>query len=140
MNSLQHLNYDNEGYIIYNNNKEITKIVNPNFKKVKELKGNTPDLYYRCLVLYKYGRTDEFISYYPEYINIFNEIKTQLNELVNKLHMLYVSKHIKKEKLKLPKHYNIVLYHIHKDYMNSNKSTLQRTKVTKDIIYNKILL
>lgn len=141
INSLPNLNYDNEGYIIYNKNQEITKVVNPNFKKVKDLKGNTPDINYRCLVLYKYGRTDEFLSYYPEYVNIFKSIKLELTELVNKLYMLYVSKYIKKERVQLPKQYNIVLYHIHNDYMKSNNNDrmISRVKVTAESIYNKII-
>ena len=141
MASVPTLNYDIEGYIIYNNKKEITKIVNPTFKLVKEMKGNTPDMIYRCLVLYKLGKMETFLQYYPEYTQNFNYIKSFIFNLVNKFFMLYITRYVKKQPVSVPPHYEIILNHLHKDYLESkkDKSCTQKKKVTKQIIHTKIM-
>ncbi len=141
MESLETMEYSKEGYMVYDSNRRITKIVNPNFKMVKDMKGNTPDMVYRCLVLYKLGKMDEFLKYYPEYTHNFNYIKTFLYNLSNKIYMMYVSRHIKKQPISVPPHYDIVLNHLHKDYIQSNNNNIaiQRQRVTKKIIYHKLL-
>lgn len=141
MSSLSTMNYSQEGYMIYNKNREITKIVNPNFKMVKDMKGNTPDMVYRCLVLYKLGKMDEFLGIYPEYTHNFNYIKTFLYNLSNKIYMLYTSRHVKKQPVSVPPHYDIILNHLHKDYIqsNNNNPAIPRRRITKKLVYQKIL-
>ena len=38
MESLETMEYSKEGYMVYDSNRRITKIVNPNFKMVKDMK------------------------------------------------------------------------------------------------------
>lgn len=141
MSSITTLNYDIEGYIIYNNKKEITKVVNPTFKLVKEMKGNTPDMVYRCLVLYKLGKMESFLKYYPEYTQNFNYIKSFMYNLVNKFFMLYITRYVKKQPLSVPPHYELILNHLHKDYLESNNDNmlLPKKKVTKKTIHAKLM-
>lgn len=141
MTSISTLNYDIEGYVIYNDKKEMTKIVNSKFQMVKDMKGNTPDMVYRCLVMYKLGKMDEFLQYYPEYTQNFNYIKSFIYNLSNKFHTLYITRYINKQPVSVPPHYDLILNHIHKDYLQSNNNNpLQpRIKITKKMIHAKIL-
>lgn len=139
--SLSNLAYDIEGYVIYNANKEITKIVNPKFKEIKDLKGNTPNLMYRSLVLYKYGKMDEFLKYYPEYSGHFKYITGFLYNLSEKIYILYTTRYIKKQSVSVPPHYEIILNHLHSDYLESNATNPcnPRTPINKKHIFDKII-
>ena len=127
------LEYDIEGFIIYNINKEITKIINPKFKAIKDLKGNTPNLMYRSLILFKYGKMDEFLKYFPEYSGHFKYISGFLHNLSEKIYVLYSTRYIKKQSVSVPPHYEIILNHLHSDYIES------KIPITKKQIFDKII-
>lgn len=130
---LNSLPYDKEGFILYNDKKQMTKYVNPKFNFVKELKGNTNDMEYRCTVLYKYGQHTQFLNYYPEYKSTFNQINTTIFKIVQHLHTYYITKYIKKQPVTVNEEVETILNHLHLDYLNT------RIKINKKIIMNKII-
>ena len=130
---LNSLPYNKEGFILYNNQKQITKYINPKFNFVKKLKGNTNDMNYQCTVLYKYGQQQQFLDYYPEYKSTFNYIHTTLNKIVQCIYTYYVTKYIKKDIVKVNEEVEIILNHLHLDYLKT------KIKINKKIVMNKIL-
>ena len=111
----------------------MTKYVNPKFNFVKELKGNTNDMIYRCIVLYKHGQQEQFLNYYPEYKSTFTTIHTKLINICHFIYTYYVTKYIKKQTIKVNEEIEIILNHLHLDYLNTKQ------KINKKIIMNKII-
>lgn len=139
MNSLSQLNPLNEGYIVYNKNKEITKIINPKFNELKILKGNNSNMFYRCIVIYKYGKMDHFLQYFPEYANQFNYLRTFIYNLSNNIYNMYTAKYIKKQKIVINDiNINLILSHLDKDYKKSINNN-NKIIITKKYIYEKIM-
>lgn len=140
MNSLTNLDSYSEGYIVYNKNREITKIINPKFNQLKLLKGNNINMFYRCIVIYKYGRMDEFLQHFPEYTEQFNYLRAFIYNLSNSIHNLYIAKHVKKQNITVrDENLKLVLEHLHKDYIKSIENSQNRIIITKKYIYEKIM-
>ena len=140
MNSLTQLNDYSEGYIVYNKNREMTKIVNPKFNQIKLLKGNNVNMFYRCIVIYKYGKMDEFLHHFPEYAEQFNYLRSFIYNLSNNIHNMYVAKHIKNQNITVTDdNINLILTHLHKDYKKSIENSQCRITITKKYIYEKIM-
>lgn len=108
--------YKTGGYIILDNQMRRTKILNPEYLNVKKLKGNTPNIYYRIMILYLYDKRDEFLKYFPEYeqnfIDIHNAIYQECKNLQNK----YINRYVNHRPTKLTESERIILFHLHKDY------------------------
>ena len=130
---LNELPYDNEGFILYNKNKQMTKYVNPKFNLVKKLKGNTNDMLYQCIVLHKYGQNTQFLTYYPEYKETFTDIQKSLYKFVNSIYTFYVTKYINKQTVTVNEEIETILNHLHLDYLNT------KIKINKKIIMTKII-
>ena len=130
---LNTLPYDKEGFILYNKNKQMTKYVNPKFNLVKKLKGNTNDMLYQCIVLHKYGQNTQFLTYYPEYKETFTDIQKSLYKFVNSIYTFYVTKYINKQTVTVNEEIEIILNHLHLDYLNT------KIKINKKIIMTKII-
>jgi len=52
-----------------------TKIRNPNYNYARQLRGNTTNLKYLYYDLVKTGKIHEYLNFYPEYIELFNNLK-----------------------------------------------------------------
>lgn len=74
-----------------------SKIRNPNYEKVRRLKGNAPKIQFQYYNLYQCGRVKEFLQYYPEYNQMFWEFRTELIRWTNELYTCYRRVHIKKD-------------------------------------------
>ena len=136
INELRTGSYDIMGFIITDKDGGMTKYISDNFKLVKELKGNIPDMYYRCLILYIHNRKDEFINIFPEYKSIFKFIDKKINILCKQLYSMYVNRYIKKRTIKVIPEYNMIINHLHKDYIESFKT--EKKKITYIDVCNKI--
>jgi len=111
--------YDIMGVVIHNKETgERTKIRNPVYEEVRQLKGNQPKLQYQYLCLRKEGKIAEFLNYYPENKKMFYQFREQVHLFTNTLYQNYVSCFIKKEK-KLSEYsdqYRTHMYHLHQQY------------------------
>jgi hypothetical protein len=78
--------YDKMGFVLYNKTTgHRTKIRNPVYEEVKQLRGNQTKLQYQYLALRKDGKVNEFLKYFPEKLEIktFSKINFQnLNSLL----------------------------------------------------------
>jgi hypothetical protein len=113
--------YDIVGVIIYNKETgERSKIRNPVYEQVRNLRGNQPKLQYQYLCLRKEGKVKDFLKYYPENKKEFSTFRDEVHLFTNTLFGNYVSCYIKKEKplIEFSEQYRTHMFNIHQLYMN----------------------
>ena len=112
-----------------------SKIRNSNYNYVKCLKGNTNNLKYVFLESLQNKTTNEYLTFFPEYTNLFNEFNTELNTLVSNINNNYRLFHKKKaiSIQEIPFQYRRLCYEIHGLYMENKQN------VTYNIVYSYIL-
>lgn len=113
--------YDVVGVVIHNKHTgERTKIRNPVYEQVRNLKGNQPKLQYQYLCLRKEGKVKDYLKYYPENKRDFSEFRSQLHLFTNTLFSNYIACYIKKEKplIEYSGQYRTHMFTIHQHYMN----------------------
>jgi hypothetical protein len=112
--------YDIVGVVIHNMiTGERTKIRNPVYEQVRNLRGNQPKLQYQYLCLRQEGKVKDFLTYYPENKKDFSAFRDQIHLYTNTLYTNYVSCYIKKEKslMEYSEQYRTHMYNIHQHYM-----------------------
>ena len=108
-----------------------TKIWNPNYLKVKGLRGNNPKIQYQYYHLLKNKKLNEFLNYYPEYKVLFENYKMELYNWTEQLWKNYRSCYIRKEN-PLMNYLGVFRQHmfkIHQKYLNILK--IENRKVDK---------
>ena len=121
-------NYDIVGVVIYNNlTGERSKIRNPVYEQVRNLRGNQPKLQYQYLCLRHEGRVKDFLTYYPENKNEFSKFRDQVHLFTDTLYSNYVACYIKKEKplIQFSEQYRTHMFNIHQIYMNEFREKKQ---------------
>ena len=120
--------YDVVGVVIHNKNTgERTKIRNPVYEQVRNLRGNQPKLQYQYLSLRKEGKVKDFLKFYPENKKEFSTFRDQVHLFTNTLYANYVSCYIKKEKplIEFSEQYRTHMFNIHQIYMNELREKKQ---------------
>jgi hypothetical protein len=116
--------YDTLGVVIHNNKTgERTKIRNPVYEQVKQLRGNQPKLQYQYLCLRKEGKVGDFLNFFPEHKTEFSSFRDQIHLFTNTLYLNYISCYIKKEKplIEFSDQYRTHMFNIHKHFLNELK-------------------
>ena len=111
------------------------KIRNPNYERVRNLRGNNPKLQFQYYNLRKMGRVKEYLYYFPEHNAIFQDMRDMIHRWTLKLWESYVSCYIKKtcRNLKMyPFQFRIHMYNLHQIYIN--KLRRERHYVSKQIV------
>ena len=73
-----------------------TKIRNPNYNYARQLRGNTTNLKYLYYDLVKTGKIHEYLNFYPEYIELFNNFNSEFLGMVKEIHRAYMNYHVTK--------------------------------------------
>jgi hypothetical protein len=116
---------------------ERTKVRNPNYLYVKNLRGNNPRLDYRYVELRKEGRVSEFLRYFPEFSEYFLEYRKRIHTFTNQLYRNYVDCFIlKKNKLSyFTAPYRNHMYKLHELYINTYSKMNKRIDKSETINY-----
>ena len=106
---------------------ERTKIRNPVYEQVRNLRGNQPKLQYQYLCLRKEGKVKDFLKYYPENKGDFSVYRDQVHLFTNTLYSNYVSCYIKKEKplIEFSEQFRTHMFNIHKLYIDELREKKQ---------------
>jgi hypothetical protein len=98
---------------------ERTKIRNPIYEEVRQLRGNQPKLQYQYLCLRKEGQVKEFLNFYPEKKHELSKYRDLVHIFTETLHKNYVSCYVKKEKplKEYPEQYRTHMFKIHEIYL-----------------------
>jgi hypothetical protein len=127
--------YDILGVVIHNKlTGERTKVRNPVYEQVRNLRGNQPKLQYQYLCLRKEGKVKDFLKYYPENKKEFSGFRDQVHLFTNTLFANYVSCYIRKEKplIEFSEQYRTHMFNIHQHYMNELRE--KKLYVTNNVI------
>lgn len=113
-----------------------SSIIHENYKKMKDLRGNNPNLQYQYLCLKKINKVKEFLSYFPQYNTLFLNFYNEYKNFLRNVHQSYLNLYIKKNiSIEINKKY---LYHIKKIHYEVYLPSLQTGKkiMDKTAIYN----
>jgi hypothetical protein len=93
------------------------KLRNPVYEYIRQLRGNQPKLQYRYLELRRSNKTKEFLKYFPEHTNQFNQFNQKIYTYTHTLYNLYVSIYIKKTTgIEVGRQYKKSLFMLHQLY------------------------
>lgn len=127
--------YNVVGVIIHNKTTgERTKIRNPVYEQVRNLRGNQPKLQYQYLYLRNQGRVKEFLNYYPENKKEFSSFRDQVHLFTNTLFSNYLKCYVKKERplMDFTQQYRTHMFNIHNYYLNELKE--KHLYVTNNVV------
>jgi hypothetical protein len=127
--------YEKVGFVLYNNETgERTKIRNPVYEEVRQLRGNQPKLQYHYLALRKEGKVGTFLKFYPENRKELTIFRDQIHLFTTTLYENYISCYIKKEKPlnEFSEQYKTHMFHIHQIYLTVLKE--QKLYVTNKVV------
>jgi hypothetical protein len=129
--------YDVVGVVLHNySTGERTKIRNPVYEQVRNLRGNQPKLQYQYLCLRKEGKVKDFLKFYPENKKDFSTFRDQVHLFTDTLFSNYVSCYIKKERplMEFSEQYRTHMFNIHQLYMNELRD--KKHFVTNTVVQN----
>jgi len=126
---LEYLSSDNLDYIVQGivmvnkNTGERSKFRSKNYEKVKHLKGNSPKMQHHYYYLRQKRNVNDFLHYYPEYIQLFKDMRSNLHDYTNQLYKNYVDCFIKKTKplKEFPYNFKNHMFHLHEKYIDDLK-------------------
>jgi hypothetical protein len=127
--------YNVVGVVLHNKlTGERTKIRNPIYEQVRNLRGNQPKLQYQYLCLRKDGKVSDFFKYYPENKKEFSTFRDQVHLFTNTLFTNYVSCYIKKEKplIEFSEQFRTHMFNIHKKYLDELRE--QKQFITNNVV------
>ena len=116
--------YRTVGVVVYHKDSgHRMKMRNPNYENVRKLRGNQPKIQYHYLNLRKEGKIKEYLKYYPESKNAFNEFRDMLHMFTRILFQYYVECYIKKTKplKEYPGQYRTHMFKLHEKYLEELK-------------------
>lgn len=126
------LYYDMVGAMLINRSTgDRTKIRNPMYEYVRELRGNNAKLQYHYYYLMYHGKVTEFLKYFPELGEKFQKYREQVNMWTKQLNDNYASCYIRKEKeLKnFPFEFRSHMFQLHQKYLNNSVNFVSRSVV-----------
>lgn len=127
----------NVGIMIFNgSNGQRVKLLNDAYSRLKDIRGNNPNLHYHYLSLFAAGKVDEFLSLFPSYKRLFYEFYQQSYEFIKEVHDAYVSYYVLKQgkTKRIPKPIFTHIYTIHSRYYIPNINSEKPTIVTRAIV------
>jgi hypothetical protein len=135
----ENTNYEIVGVMIINKQTgERTKIRNPVYEKIRNLKGNQSKLKFQFLSLRKSGKISEYLKYYPENKYHFLDFKDEIHNFTYTLFTNYISCYIKKEKplIQFTPQFRTHMYMLHKLYITSMRD--KKTHISKQTVIDYI--
>lgn len=108
------------------------KIRNEKHSYIKQLQGNQPNFQFQYLSLRKSGRLPELLAYFPDYKDLCTQYNDEINTFTTNLYEFYVKRHITKEysnMKELPFEYRPHVYQLHKQYLNSFRTKVQKINI-----------
>jgi hypothetical protein len=113
-----------------------SKIRNPVYEEVKQMRGNIPKLQYLYLVLRQSGGVKKYLEYFREHANEFKTYRDQLHKFTQTLYLNYVDCFIKKKAdiNSYPHQYKVCMKALHKIYLDT--MMLEGRHVHKGVVIN----
>jgi len=130
--------YDKMGFVLHNKTTgHRTKIRNPVYEEVKQLRGNQSKIQYQYLSLRKDGKVNEFLKYFPENKKELSYFRDQVHLFTTTLYENYIACYIKKEKplKEFSPQYRTHMFYVHQKYLTELKEKKLRMTYKEVISY-----
>jgi len=104
-----------------------SKVLNPQYVSVRELRGTQPKLQYHYLTLRaKKGALKAYLKHYPEHTEVFNKYRDQVHQFTKDLQKLYWSCYVKHEKplKEYSAKFRTHMYSLHQEFKDNKKPML----------------
>ena len=128
-----------EGYVLKSTNGDRTKLRYKAYRILKEIRGNTWNMFYRYIELRKgvNGELERFYTFYPEYYQSFAYYEHQIQKFIQFVHKHYRNQRIKKIIDYIPpKHIKVTLYKLHGTYLaERTPRTVQKIQEMLDALH-----
>lgn len=113
-----------------------TKLENPNYTKLKELRGNNPNMLYHYLCFTRAEQCAAFLEHFPMYLEMFSQFQRQIGNFIRSIHDAYVIYYVQKrgKQIRIPAH---IMPHIWKLHFETHLPSVQRGEkkiITKQVV------
>lgn len=108
------------------------------YERLKEIRGNHPNLQYQYLCLLRTKKIHEFLHYFPMYKNMFMEFYKQLNAFVQYIHQGYIQHYIMKQPRPefMSRHLWFHICRLHHEIYMPSISTNEKKKITRKVVWD----
>ena len=115
------IDYKKVGIMVHDAFGQRSKIRNPAYERVRQLRGNQPKLQYRYLVLRKEQLVGEYLNFYPEDSKQFSKYRDMVHEFTNTLYTNYRDCYVRKAKplREYPDEYRTNMFKLHEHYVQT---------------------
>jgi hypothetical protein len=127
----------NAGIMLHSKiNGQRVKIMNNTYERLRDIRGNNPNIHYHYLSLFAAGKVDEFLSVFPMYKKLFYKFYNQSYEFIKEIHDAYVSYYVKKmgKSVRINKSIFTHIYNLHNKYYIPTIDSEHPTIVTRDVV------
>jgi len=117
-------------------NGQRVKITNDAYERLRDIRGNNPNIHYHYLSLFAAGKVDEFLSAFPMYRKLFYKFYNQSYEFIKEIHDAYVSYYVKKmgKSVRINKSIFTHIYNLHNKYYITTIDSERPNIVTRDVV------
>jgi hypothetical protein len=127
----------NTGIMLHSNiTGQRIKVENVAYERLKDIRGNNPNIHYHYLSLFATGKVDEFLSEFPIYKRLFYQFYRQSYDFIKEVHDAYVSYYVKKmgKSIRISKTIFTHIYTLHNTYYIPTIDSECPTIVTRDVV------
>jgi hypothetical protein len=122
------------GYmLVHSGTGDRLKIKTDSYDRLKELRGNHPNLQYQYLSIMRTGKVTEFLEYFPIYKTLFCQFYEQVSEYVKHVHRLYLDIYVNKNKNILENLHKSMRFHLQQ--IHYHKHILENQIVTRNVVF-----
>tara|TARA_Y100000816_G_C26108210_1_gene589896 strand:- start:1526 stop:2746 length:1221 start_codon:yes stop_codon:yes gene_type:complete len=113
-----------------------TSITSTKYEKLKQLRGNNPNLMYQYFVLHRLNQIKEFLDNFPRYKNQFYKFYQQSFNFITEVHNAYVSYYVKKQgkQVTIPKNIFPHIYKLHYNVHIPSIAQGEKIIITKKVV------
>ena len=90
-----------------------TRVDNPAYTALRELRGNNANLQYHYLCLIRMGKLDEFLTHFPAYVPVMSRFAKQYQAFAKNIHNCYVSHYALKNRDPIAPKFKTHTYRLH---------------------------
>jgi len=112
------------------------KVTNDAYERLKDIRGNNPNIHYHYLSLFAAGNVNEFLLEFPIYKKLFYQFYKQSYAFIKEIHDAYVSYYVNKmgKSIRIDKSLFTHIYTLHNTYYIPTIDSEFPTIVTRDVV------
>jgi hypothetical protein len=111
-------------------------IMNSAYARLRDVRGNNPNLHYHYLSLFASNRVDAFTEKFPMYKSAFYAFYRQSYEFIKEVHNAYVSYYVKKQGKSVRIHPSLFthIYNLHNTFYLPNRNSDEPVIVNRNVV------